>query len=177
MPCWKAKLPPQHFFIPIGPSVAYLHIKDDIYVKLSVDDLERVRTRRWFKHKRKPGHGGGYYIIADGYPSTSNIYLHRFLLGLAAGDKRIGDHRNGDSLNHLPHNLRIVSHRQNSLNNGQRPGKSGLRGVYPKGSKWEAMLTVDGKKWRGGVFPTKEEAYAVVLTKFSSDNPEFRRIP
>jgi hypothetical protein len=57
--------------------------------------------------------------------------MHREILGLERGDKRQGDHRNGDSLDYQRCNLRIATHLQNQYNKKMRnTNRSGYKGVY-----------------------------------------------
>ena len=44
--------------------------------------------------------------------------LHRMIMGLGAEDKRTVDHIDGDKLNNMRSNLRMVTHQQNRYNKG-----------------------------------------------------------
>lgn len=90
--------------------------------------------------------------------------LHRVLLGLSIGDKRIGDHINGNPLDCRRSNLRVVSPAESSANVSGR-GSHGVRGVrgvtqLPYGS-WGAYGSRDRHRTWLGTFPTFEEAAAV----------------
>jgi len=87
--------------------------------------------------------------------------LHRWLLGLKAGDGLIGDHINGYKLDNRRANLRIVTPGESSANMSAQ-SNTGYRGVYPNKRKFSAVATVAGKRTYLGVFNTPEEADAVV---------------
>ena len=110
----------------------------------------------------------GYVINPSGYS------LHRMILGLPRGDKRQGDHKNGNKLDNRRTNLRIVTYAQNRQNEQPRrtyagkPPRSKHRGVFhrsrafmakrPNGKPWYIKHRLDGKEYFGGSFHTEEEA-------------------
>lgn len=69
------------------------------------------------------------------------------------------DHIDGDRKNNNIENLRVVTHQQNHFN------RTTAKGYYwHKGSKkWEARITVDGKRYYIGSFDTEEEARQAYL--------------
>jgi hypothetical protein len=79
--------------------------------------------------------------------------MHRFILGLQPGDKRQGDHINGNSLNNQRCNLRIATNSQNGANARKHSNNtSGYKGVT-----WNRKL----QKWRVQIaccFDSKKEA-------------------
>lgn len=89
--------------------------------------------------------------------------LHRSVLGLQKGDGLVVDHIDGDGLNCLKNNLRIVSRQQNSRNvsgacrNNQ---SSGLLGVswHKNRNCWVAHIRIGGKQQYLGRFDNKEDA-------------------
>jgi hypothetical protein len=88
--------------------------------------------------------------------------LHRWILGLGLGDKRIGDHINGDRLDNRRTNLRIVNASQSSSNVKSRAA-SGYRGVYPNRARtrWVAKAKFQGKMINLGTYDDPEVAAEV----------------
>jgi hypothetical protein len=91
------------------------------------------------------------------------ISLHREILGLKHGDKRRGDHINGDTFDNHRSNLRICTVQQN-LWGYNRPTKgtttSKHRGVLweKRRSRWRVEVTKDRKAHFGGYFLDEDEA-------------------
>ena len=59
------------------------------------------------------------------------------------------DHKDGNTKNNIPSNLRSVSHSQNMINRKhQSNNKSGFKGVdwMPRQKQWRAQINKDGKK-------------------------------
>ena len=89
------------------------------------------------------------------------VLLHRAILGLHDGDKRISDHINHDPLDNRRENLRIVNHAQNSANSSLPINNtSGYKGVIWNGKNWTAQITVSGKSIYLGTFDDKLDAAA-----------------
>jgi hypothetical protein len=104
----------------------------------------------------------GYAQMWEGRTVT---LVHRWVLGLVKGDRRIGDHINGDRLDDRRSNLRIVDASGSSQNVSGR-GRSRFRGVYPtKHGRWEAKVKFQGKSYCLGTYRTEEEAAAVSEAK------------
>lgn len=116
----------------------------------SEQDLELVKQYRWY--------------ISNGYPaSRSNgglfIKLTRLLLGLEGEDDV--DHIDGNPLNNVRENLRVVSHADNMKNvKLRRTTKTGFKGVSfirAKG-KYHAQIQCDTTHHHLGYFNNPEEA-------------------
>src|ERR1700677_3634569 len=74
------------------------------------------------------------------------VQMHRAILGLDFGDKRLGDHRDHDTLNNVDENLRIATRLENNCNSRMRTrNKSGYKGVCPNGNHWMAHIQIDGQ--------------------------------
>ncbi|HTS15292.1 MAG TPA: hypothetical protein VMH24_06470, partial [Candidatus Sulfotelmatobacter sp.] len=104
---------------------------------------------------------GRWYVNgSDGAGGT--VMLHRLLLGLARGDPRQGEHRNGDGLDNRRANLRIATQSQNNANTKKRPSAihSRFKGVswHRKGHKWQGHITVDGHARGLGLFVDESDA-------------------
>lgn len=90
-------------------------------------------------------------------------FLHRWVLGLAPRDGKIGDHINRDRLDCRRVNLRATTWSGNSANVRAR-GISGFRGVYPqRNGRW--MARGNRPNYGGavhlGTYDSAEEAAAV----------------
>ena len=76
------------------------------------------------------------------------IRMHRLILGLDAGDKRQGDHRNHDTLDNQRNNLFIVDHQKNQENRKgpTRHNRSGHMHIswHKNAQKWRVSLTRNG---------------------------------
>lgn len=101
-------------------------------------------------------------IASHGYAQTfANgrvTVLHRWILGLQVGDKRIGDHVNGDKLDNRRANLRIVDPSGSSQNVAGR-GMSPHRGVHPtRNGKWSARVKFQRVTYYLGTFEDEIDA-------------------
>jgi len=85
--------------------------------------------------------------------------MHREILGLAYGDKRLCDHKNRIPNDNRRANLRICTQAQNQFNTVAR-GASGIKGVCwdKQHKKWRAQIRVAGRKRLLGVFKSLDEA-------------------
>lgn len=125
-------------------------------VLLDAEDVERLGARKL---------SIGSHGYAQMWERKDVTLVHRWVLGLERGDRRIGDHINGNKLDNRRSNLRIVDASGSSQNVSGR-GRSRFRGVYPtRQGRWQAKV-----KWRGevyylGTFTTEEEAAAVAEAK------------
>ena len=105
----------------------------------------------------------GYVTKGDGRA------LHRMVLGLEPGDKRQGDHKNGNKRDCQRNNLRIVTLAQNKQNLRPRrmydgkPPASQYRGVFRHGKRWLVQHYLDRKCYYGGIYDTEEEANEVAI--------------
>ncbi len=89
-------------------------------------DYEWLSQWKWSATTRR---GESYYAVrldSDG----KAIYMHRAILGLDAGDRRLSDHIDKNKLNNIRSNLRICCASENMRNCGRhRNNRSGFKGV------------------------------------------------
>lgn len=115
-------------------------------------DYQRLRTYKWrafFRGKKPP-------MAIRG----TGVLMHREILGLDKGDKRMVDHINGNPLDNRRCNLRTATASQNSQNRSIRvDNATGLKGVSQKGRGWAAFIGDKGKIRYLGVFKTPEDAH------------------
>lgn len=108
-------------------------------------------------------------ITKNGYVSVGSCgvkaYAHRIVWFMHNGEIPKGfdiDHIDHDRTNNKIDNLRIVSRSDNLRNKGVVKSSSGEMGVYwsEAAGKWEASITVEGRKKYLGLFETIESAKA-----------------
>ena len=75
------------------------------------------------------------------------------------------DHRDGVRSNNKLGNLRCVTPKVNKQNqrNARVDSSSGIIGIRPCGSRWEARIVICGKRHYLGLFDTQEEAHSAYL--------------
>ena len=101
----------------------------------------------------------------DGYRwiniNQTKHYAHRIAWLLTYGDPAPSeiDHIDGDPSNNRLSNLRAASHQNNKLNSKvHRDSRTGIKGVYPLGSKFVVEVGFNGKHRHIGTFDTLEKA-------------------
>jgi hypothetical protein len=125
-------------------------------VLLDPEDIERLGGRKL---------SVGSHGYAQMWERKTVTLVHRWVLGLEHGDRRIGDHINGNRLDDRRSNLRIVDASGSSQNVSGR-GRSRFRGVYPtRQGRWQAKVKFQGRYHCLGTFDTEEEAAAVADAK------------
>lgn len=105
----------------------------------------------------------GYVSYRKG---RDRIFLHRMIC--KTPDDYITDHINGNKLDNLTCNLRVVTNKQNVWNNGIRnDNSSGYRGVWYRKDRgrWQAEIKAEGKKYSLGCYDTAVEAAVVYNRK------------
>ena len=116
------------------------------------DDYELLSQWTWRLHD-------GYAVRRVGERGT--VRMHRYLLGLQAGDRRQADHRNRDRLDNRRENLRVVTQGQNMQNRGaRRTARSGTRGVsfHTRSGRWTVRVQVEGRSHFIGLYDTVADA-------------------
>ncbi len=121
---------------------------------LDADDYERCKRYTWRLVRRS----ATYYAVA--LVKGREVYLHRYLMGLAYGDPRVVDHINGRGWDCRKANMRITT---KAVNNGNvvfsRTSSSGYTGVYPMpNGRFISRIRINGVRCHVGIFDTAEEA-------------------
>lgn len=100
------------------------------------------------------------------------VLMHHAILGKPIGKSMVVDHIDGNGLNNLRSNLRIVSQRVNSLNNHRKRVKSAYHGVhYFKGRKRPySKIKVGNKEIYLGQFDNEEDAHMAYQKKLNELN-------
>lgn len=130
----------------------------------------------WWNPETRSSYAGRTEFL--GNKKKRGILLHRLILSLEAGDPRLGDHKNGITLDNRRDNLRIADRKQNAANSRRsRNNRSGLKGAHwnPKSKKWDSKIQVDYLIILLGEFDTKEEAHAAYCIAAVKHFGEFAR--
>ena len=134
--------------------------KGEIYnVLIDDEDYEKVSKYTWWIHHYKCNlKYCRTNICIDGKKTT--LKLHRFLMNLENGDKRMINHIDGNGLNNTKSNLEICDamYNQQSINKKTRFGTICYRDDGRK-KKYEAQVTIN-KKTYFKRFYTNDEAQA-----------------
>ena len=100
------------------------------------------------------------------YRENVHIDLHRAIMARMVERPlltfEVVDHIDGNGLNNLRTNLRLATMSENTANaRKHKDNKSGFKGVHWRKdiSKWEAMISKDGKRYWLGVFNSPDEAH------------------
>ena len=136
-------------------------LTQDQFSKVSPEDYEWLMQWKWCA--RWSPKTRSYYALRsmprkDGH---HQVYMARVILGLGSGDKRLGDHRNHDTLDNRRCNLRIATRVENGRNvRVLSSNKSGVPGVcfHRRRCIWMARIRVDGKFINLGQTKIFEEA-------------------
>ncbi len=138
-------------------------------------DYDNLTALRWVAHWL-PEMGKFRAVSRDG---GRFIYMHRYILGLEAGDPRVVDHRNTDTLDNRRMNLRVSSKSGNGMNRGKtRANSSGYKGVRWSDlhKKWLAQIAANKKHYYLGLYETPEDAYAAYCIAALQLHGEFARL-
>jgi hypothetical protein len=130
------------------------------------EDAELVLAFKWCAAWRESSKT--YYAVRGLSPAISGtggyvqVYMHRSLVGLESGDRRMVDHRDRNGLNNTRQNLRVCTRSRNVANSIGNPSRrlSRFKGVSrsDNGQGWCAQIIVNRKRIRLGTFPTEEAA-------------------
>ena len=123
---------------------------------IDIEDVDKIKNYKWhIKYERNK----------EPYCRNNKIgVIHRFLLNLETGDKRVVDHINHNPLDNRKDNLRICTNKENVCNSKiAKTNKSGVKGVYwdVDRNKWSAQIRVDNKTKALGRFTNMEDAIKV----------------
>lgn len=139
---------------------------------------------RWRQHmssKARVGDQAGT-VNASGHRHINiggrHFYAHRLAWKFHYGSDPVGrlDHRDGIGDHNWISNIRPATHSQNMMNKGAHRGsKSGLKGVYPNGSGWIAIITSGGVRHYLGRFEDKIVAHEKYQEKARALHGEFAR--
>jgi hypothetical protein len=134
-------------------------------VLISLSDLARVDEeipgKIWVYYHPKLGD-----FYARYWDGNKLQFLHRFLMDFPDGF--MIDHINHSTLDNRSCNLRLADNRFNQWNQ-KRQTSSKYPGVsrHKRAKKWEAYISIEGKKHNLGYFESEESAYEAYLFALS----------
>ena len=144
-------------------------------------------TFLWIKQYRWRMYSAGYPgrghrlpytpLDARGQHKLAVCLMHRELMRLGPGDKRVVDHINGDKLDNRLANLRVLTVAQNQQNKPSYEGSTSKhRGVswYEPREQWRVSVMADGLRTLVGYFDDEEEAGAAAEAFYRANVP-YRR--
>lgn len=114
----------------------------DLYVRVDVEDYERLRMYRWSLFKSEK------WNYAIRYGSGKTIYMHREIMRVI-DPKMYVDHRDSDGLNNQKSNLRVSDNRFNQYNVGRKAtSKQKYKNIRHLGDdRYQVRIrTPDGKR-------------------------------
>lgn len=139
---------------------------DEYVCLIDTEDLKRVMemgksVRVMVVRKTVP-----YPIFVSG-----GLLLHRFILNAPQGMEV--DHIDGNALNCMRSNMRVVSTASNAQNKHFAWSRPGVRGVsYTKENKYRARVGLNGKSIYLGVYETLGEA-SLAVKSFRKEHMEY----
>ncbi len=157
---------------PVGPSIAYVRLTKRQYALIDSEDAERIGAFNWHAHwEPRPGcyYGRRKEKREDG--SYGPLRLHVAIMGRVDG--MVVDHINGRSLDNRKCNLRHATTLENNCNRRtSRANKLGVKGVRAVRNRFQATITVGGKRvylGRFGSAAEASEAYDSAAKRFFGD--------
>ncbi len=147
-----------------------------------VDEADFAWASQWkWYAKFKPSSHAFYaarndYRFGKGHGIT--IQLHRELMGLKKGDRRMVDHWDHNTLDDRRRNLRICTPTQNAQNRVRHSNnRSGFKGVtfHPHTGKWRSSISINGRRKSLGLFHYPEQAYSAYCQAAKEAFGEFAR--
>lgn len=174
---------PRPIIIPIGPSLAYVELTQELFALIASYEADRVGEFCWFVGRcSRTGEPKAERSITREDGEQRGQTLHAFLMG-TSGRKITADHVvPGNRLNCLPHNLRIATSTQQMANRRMPPNSSGVKGVCWKqkkgcgGGRWIARIQVQGKQIPLGSYTSLEDAKNVYHQALIEHFGEFARL-
>jgi hypothetical protein len=175
----RPKLKGQKMPIKIRPiricgDVAYVPLTHGYEAIIDAADVPLVRGWNWYASVRTHSIYASR-TVRHGTKSRK-IYLHRLIMSNLDGLQV--DHADGDGLNNIRDNLRLVTASQNSCNRRVLSSiASGLKGAYfdKKSGKFSAQIKIKNKRKYLGYFSTPEEAHAAYCRASEKYHGEFGR--
>ncbi len=125
-----------------------------------------------------------HYVDKDGYKASRStdgkqFRHHRIIFKIVNGYlPDTVDHKDGNTLNNHPDNLREATQSENLRNCKKREGSSKYKGIYwnSKERKWVAQIRIDGKNKRIGTSSDELVAYEIWCKYAKEHYGDFARL-
>jgi hypothetical protein len=126
------------------------------------EDYDFVSQYRWITLKKL------HTTYARATQSNKSVYLHRLIMGLDYGDKRVVNHIDGNGLNNQRENIEICSHTYNNQSINKPNTNKGNIWYYKKCiiKPYRATIIIN-KVRHSKYFATEEEAKQLIADKLS----------
>jgi len=163
---------------PSEPSYREIPLTQGHVALVDADDYDWLMNWKW---------SASYWKNSDSFYATrgtewkgkqASFLMHREILGLRKGDRRVADHISGDTLDNRRSNLRVATVSQNNCNAKLRSDNmTGRKGVCFDKARglWRAEICYEGKRLNLGRFATAELAHERVIAARLEVHGEFAR--
>lgn len=121
-------------------------------------DFELINSFKWTTRVIKNVHSTEFYAYRRIVSKNETIHMHRFIMGLKKGDKKMIDHVNGNGLDNRRSNLRLCTLQENMRNRRGWGSISSYKGVRRDKFSWYVQIMVEGKVRGVGSFDSEIEA-------------------
>ncbi len=146
-----------------------IYIYGGLVARVSDEDYETLSGFRW--HMNSGGYAQRNLKLETG--GHVCITMHQCVMAAPSGMQV--DHKDGDKLNNTRENLRVCSPSQNQRNRKGLRGRK-LKGVYPNGAGWQALVRGLGEPIYVGTFSTQEAAARAYDRAAHEIEPEFAHL-
>lgn len=140
-------------------------LTQDKFAIVDDEDFERLNQYKWCAKKTWRKKYKDYFYAVRTVKIKGRklmVFMHREILGLSYGNKKLSDHKNHNGLDNRKINLRVCSKTQNGQNQRtqERKKTSKYKGVcwYKRCKKWIAKIKYLGNTIYLGLFESEEEA-------------------
>ena len=162
---------------PSDSSYRLIELTQGQFAKVDATDYEWLMQWKWCA-KWCPNIQGYYAERAHGV-LAGTVSMHRQILGLQRGDRRMVDHRFGDGLDNRRALIRIATPKQNAQNAKRMiRNTSGHKGVSwnKECQKWQVSIYLNGKNSHLGRYADLQQAAEIYRLAAVEHFGEFARV-